>query len=121
MWRKAWVIGISAALAACVFGATTGFSEDTPPPRVRGTLDQVNGNMLTIKTRSGTPTTVQLKDGAPVIATVKGSMSDIQDNSFVGITTVGVSSLMRKTLGQLIDLILRVVKSKDARQVAVTP
>jgi hypothetical protein len=88
MWRKAWFIGISAALAACVFGATAGFSEDTPPPRVRGTLDQVNGNMLTIKTRSGTPTTAQLKDGAPVIATVKGSMSDIQDNSFVGITAM---------------------------------
>jgi hypothetical protein len=59
MLRKAWVIGVSAALAACVFGATAGFSDDTPPPRVRGTLDQVNGNMLTIKTRSGTPTTVQ--------------------------------------------------------------
>ena len=88
MWRKAWFIGISAALAACVFGATAGFSEDTPPPRVRGTLDQVSGNMLTIKTRSGTPTTVQLKDGAPVIATVKGAMSDIQDNSFVGITAM---------------------------------
>jgi DNA topoisomerase-3 len=73
---------------ACVFGATAGFSEDTPPPRVRGTLDQVNGNMLTIKTRSATPTTVQLKDGAPVIATVEGSMSDIQDNSFVGITAM---------------------------------
>src|ERR1700751_163211 len=88
MWRKAWFIGISAALAACVFGATAGFSEDAPPPRLRGTLDKVNGNTLTVKTRSGTPTTVQLKDGAPVIATVKGSMSDIQDNSFVGITAM---------------------------------
>jgi len=38
-----------------------------------------------------------------------------------GFSTVSVSSLMRKTLGQRIDLILRVVKSKDARQVAVTP
>jgi hypothetical protein len=45
----------------------------------RGTLDQVNGNLLTIKTRSGAPTTVQLKEGALVIATVKGSMSDIPD------------------------------------------
>ena len=88
MLRKAWVIGISAAVAACVLGAAAGYSQDTPPPRLRGTLDQVNGNTLTIKTRSGTPTTVQLKDGAPVIATVKGSMSDIQDNSFVGITAM---------------------------------
>src|ERR1700739_4705071 len=88
MWRKAWFIGISAALAACVFGATAGFSGDNPPPRGRGALDQVNGNMLTIKTRGGAPTTVQLKDGAPVIATVKGEMSDIQENSFVGITAM---------------------------------
>ena len=81
MLRKTWIIGISAAMAVCVLGATAGFSEDTPPPRLRGTIDQVNGNTLTIKTRSGTPTTVQLKDGSPVIATVKGSMSDIQDDS----------------------------------------
>jgi outer membrane lipoprotein SlyB len=88
MWKKAWVIGISAALAACVFGATAGFSEDAPPPRVRGTLDQVNGNTLTVKTRSGTPTTIQLKDGGPVVAVTKGSMSDIQKNSFVGIAAM---------------------------------
>ena len=87
MLRKTWIIGISAAMAVCVHGATAVFSEDTPP-RLRGTIDQVNRNTLTIKTRSGTPTTVQLKDGSPVIATVKGSMSDIQDNSFVGITAM---------------------------------
>ena len=87
-WRKARNIGIGTVLLAGVLGATAVFSEDAPPPRVRGTLDQVNGNELTIKTRSGTPTTVRLKDGAPVIATVKGSMSDIQDNSFVGITAM---------------------------------
>jgi hypothetical protein len=71
MSRKAWAIGISAALAACVFGATARFSEDASPPQVRGTLDQVNGNTLTVKTRSGAETTVQLKDGGPVIAVTK--------------------------------------------------
>ena len=55
MWRKAWVIVIGSAVAASVLGATAGFSEDAPPPRVRGTLDQVDGNMLTVKTRNGTP------------------------------------------------------------------
>jgi hypothetical protein len=88
VWRKARIIGISTALLAVVVGVTAAFSEDAPPPRVRGTLDQVNGNTLTIKARNGTPTTVQLRDGAPVIAAVKGSMSDIQDNSFVGITAM---------------------------------
>jgi hypothetical protein len=85
MLGKVRIIGISAALAACLFGATAGFSDDAPPPRVRGTIDQVNGNAVTIKTRSGSSSTIQLKDGGPVVAVTKGSMSDIQQNSFVGI------------------------------------
>jgi hypothetical protein len=88
MWRKARIVVIGTALLAGVLGATTVFSEDAPPARVRGTLDQASGNTLTIKTRNGTPATVQLKDGAAVIAAVNGSMSDIQDNSFVGITAM---------------------------------
>jgi len=88
IWRRAKVVGIGAALAAFVFGATAGFSEDAAPPRVRSTIDQVNGNTLTIKTRSSTPTSVQLKDGAPVVAVTKGSMSDIQQNSYVGIAAM---------------------------------
>ena len=88
MWRKARIIGIGTALLVGVLGVTAAVSEDAAPPRLRGTLDQVSGNTLTVKARNGTPTTVQLKDGASVIATVKGSMSDIQDNSFVGITAM---------------------------------
>jgi hypothetical protein len=88
MLRKISVIAISAAFAACLFGATIGFSEDATPLRVRGALDQVNGNTLTIKTKSGTPVTVQLKDGAPVVAVTKGTMSDVQTNSFVGIASM---------------------------------
>jgi outer membrane lipoprotein SlyB len=55
---------------------------------MRGTLDQVSGNALTIKARNGTSTTVQLKADAKVIAVEKGTMSDIKDNSFVGITAL---------------------------------
>jgi hypothetical protein len=62
-------------------------AEDAPP-RVRGALDQVNGSALAVKARNGTSTTVQLKDDAPVIAVEKGAMSDIKDNSFVGITAM---------------------------------
>ena len=42
----------------------------------------------TIKTKSGTPIIVQLKDGAHVVAVTKGAMSDIQQNSFVGIASM---------------------------------
>jgi outer membrane lipoprotein SlyB len=87
MWRNAWVLGVSVGLAASVLGASLALAEDAPP-RVRGTLDQVNGSALAVKARNGTSTTVQLKDDAPVIAVERGAMSDIKDNSFVGITAM---------------------------------
>ena len=71
MWRNAWVWGLSVGLAASVLGASLVLAQDTPP-RLRGTLDQVNGNALAIKARNGTSSTVQLKGDAPVIAVEKG-------------------------------------------------
>ena len=85
MWRKAWVWGVSVGLAASVLGASLTLAQDAPP-RLRGTLDQVNGNALAVKARNGTSSTVQLKGDAPVVAVEKGAMSDIKDNSFVSKT-----------------------------------
>jgi hypothetical protein len=52
MWRKARIVGIGTVLLAGVLGATAVLSEDAPPPRLRGTLDQISGNTLTIKARN---------------------------------------------------------------------
>jgi hypothetical protein len=86
MWRNAWLWGVSVGLAGSVLAASLVIAQDAPP-RLRGTLDQVSGNALTIKARNGT-STVQLKADAKVIAVEKGTMSDIKDNSFVGITAL---------------------------------
>lgn len=84
MWRNAWVSCLGVGAAACILGATVSFADDAPA-RVRGTLEQVEGNKLDIKVRDGSKS-VPLKDGAPIVACTKGSMADIRDNSFVGIT-----------------------------------
>jgi len=73
--------------AATVAAALSAFAEDTPA-RVRGTLQKMDGNNLTIATKSGKEANVPLKDGAPVIAVTKGAMSDIKSNTFVGITAM---------------------------------
>ena len=49
---------------------------------------KMNGNNLTIATKSGKEAIIPLKDGAPVIAVTKGAMSDIKSNTFVGITAM---------------------------------
>ena len=87
MPRNVKIWGIAVGVAACVFGTAAAFAQDTPA-RVRGTLDKMDGNNLTIQTRSGKETTVTLKDGAPVVAVTKGAMSDIKSNTFVGITAM---------------------------------
>ena len=57
--------------AATVAAALSASAEDTPA-RVRGTLQKMDGNNLTIAT----------------IAVTKGAMSDIKSNTFVGITAM---------------------------------
>jgi len=78
---------VAFVLAACVATSISAFAEDTPA-RVRGTLQKMDGNNLTIATKSGKEANLPLKDGAPVIAVTKGAMSDIKSNSFVGITAM---------------------------------
>jgi len=78
---------VAFVLAACVATSISAFAEDTPA-RVRGTLQKMDGNNLTVATKSGKEADVPLKDGAPIIAVTKGAMSDIKSNSFVGITAM---------------------------------
>src|SRR5271169_174642 len=74
-------------VAASVAASLSAFAEDMPA-RVRGTLQKMDGNNLTIAMKSGKEANVLLKDGAPVIAVTKGAMSDIKSNTFVGITAM---------------------------------
>src|ERR1700691_120571 len=54
--------------------------------RVRGTIDSVNGNMLSVKARDGTTMMVKLADNGPVRNVVKKSLSDIKQGDFVAVT-----------------------------------
>jgi hypothetical protein len=78
---------IALVLAASVAISISASAEDAPA-RVRGTLQKMDGNNLTIAMKSGEEANVPLKDGAPVIAVTKGAMSDIKSNTFVGITAM---------------------------------
>jgi hypothetical protein len=58
------------------------------PARVRGTIEKVDGNTLTIKSRDGANVTVVLKEGGAVRGVEKAALADIKQNSFVGITAM---------------------------------
>jgi len=56
------------------------------PTRIRGTIEAVDGQVLTIKGRDGATVKVKLADNAPIRAVEKRSMADIKAGSFVGVT-----------------------------------
>ena len=59
------------------------------PTRIRGTLAQVEGNLLTVKANSGEVMKVKVPDNVLIIGIAKASMADIGKGKFIGTTTVG--------------------------------
>ncbi len=58
------------------------------PVRVRGTIEQVDSSVLTVKSREGETLKVKLADDAKVLALVKTSPADIKPGSYVGATAM---------------------------------
>jgi hypothetical protein len=81
MFKTAGIIGLAFVLAAPVAQA-----QDSAPVRVRGTIERVDGDNLTVKARNGAELNVTLAPNAMIVALVKASPSDIKTGSFIGVT-----------------------------------
>jgi hypothetical protein len=66
---------------------TAAFAQDKPM-RVRGTVEQIDGAVMTVKSREGDTLKIKLADEGKVVALVKASLADIKPNSFVGSTAM---------------------------------
>jgi hypothetical protein len=59
-----------------------------PPVRIRGTVDQLDGHALTIKSREGQQVTITLAPNVTVAYLVKKSLADIKPGDFVASTSM---------------------------------
>jgi len=75
------------ATCAVLLASAAVFAQDKPM-RVRGTVEQIDGAMMTVKSRDGDTLKVKLADEVKVVALVKASLADIKPNSFVGSTAM---------------------------------
>jgi hypothetical protein len=76
-----------AAGFALLLVTSASVAQQPPPVRVRGTVEAVDGPVLTVKSRDGQTTyKVRLTDNAAVRGIVKAALSDIKDNSYIGVT-----------------------------------
>jgi hypothetical protein len=73
------------ALAGLV--ALPAFAQNPPPPvRVRGTIEKLDGNKLTVKSRDGQDVDITLADNVGIVYLVKKSMADIKTGDYLAST-----------------------------------
>src|SRR5580704_15796295 len=58
------------------------------PTRVRGAIESVDGDVLTVKSRGGEDVKLHMTGDMKVVGIIKISMADIKVGSFIGATTV---------------------------------
>src|SRR5262245_12298366 len=69
-----------------LFSIATAFAQQ--PVRIRGEIEKIDGNVLSLKTRDGASVTVKIADDARLGALVKASMADIKNDSFIGVAGI---------------------------------
>jgi len=80
---------ITALLIAAVSAAALAQAPTNPTVRVRGTVEKLDGQVLTVKARDGQSMSIKLADDFVVMGIQKASISDIDSGKFIGTTTVG--------------------------------
>lgn len=80
---------IAALLIAAVSSIALAQAPANPPVRIRGTVEKLDGNMLTVKARNGQSMTIKMADNFVVMGIAKASLDDVGSGKFIGTTTVG--------------------------------
>ena len=76
----------TAMVVASVLGAIA--QQPPTPTRVRGTIEHVDGDVVSVKSRSGEDVKLHMTTDMRVVGIVKISLADIKLGSFIGATTV---------------------------------
>jgi hypothetical protein len=91
---RRWALG--AAAVGLVFVATAALAQERV--RVRGTIENVDGNVLTVKTREGQDVKIKLPDNARVLGLEKASIDDIKQGSYIGVSAMPQTDGSQKAL-----------------------
>ena len=88
-----------AAGLALVLATSASFAQQPQTVRVRGTVEAVDGPVLTIKSRDGqTSYKVKMTDNVAIRGVIKAALADIKENSFIGVTGMPQSDGSQKAV-----------------------
>src|ERR1700716_4511203 len=76
------------AVAMVVASSFYAIAQQTSPSRVRGTIEGIDGDVLSVKSRSGEDVKLHMTGDLRVVGIIRISLADIMVGSFIGTTTV---------------------------------
>jgi hypothetical protein len=79
---------VAASLTALTVFATAAWAQQSPMVRIRGTIEAVDGSMLTVKSRDGTDVKVNMTDNVQITGVAKIAMSEIKPGSYIGVSAM---------------------------------
>jgi hypothetical protein len=80
---------VTAGLLSVIAAVSPALAQQTSQQtvRVRGTVEAVDGSLLSVKSRDGQTTyKIKMTDNVAIRGIVKAALSDIKQNSFIGVT-----------------------------------
>lgn len=80
---------IAALLLAAGAAAAIAQAPADTSVRIRGTVEKIDGQMMTVKANNGQSMTVKLADNFTVMGIAKASIDEIGSGKYIGTTTVG--------------------------------
>ena len=85
--RGVWTLAI--VVATCALGAAgPAGAEEQKPYRVRGTLESVHGDQLTVKTREGQTLDVALNDKTRFLVVRPATLGAVRAGDYIGLTSI---------------------------------
>jgi len=76
------------ALAVISLLGSAASAQQPPAVRIRGTIEAVDGPLLTVKSREGTDMKVRVTDNVAVFGVADIAMSEIKPGSYIGVTAM---------------------------------
>jgi hypothetical protein len=77
------------ALLLVTILSSAALAQAPAPVRIRGTVEKMDGNTMTVKARNGETVQVKLADNYTVTGIAKASVNDVGSGKYIGTTTVG--------------------------------
>lgn len=75
---------LAGAAVIAVLAVSSAFAQQPQTQRVRGTIEKVDGNVLSVKSRDGGMLTVALTNNVRVVGVAKASLADVKEGSYIG-------------------------------------